>query len=448
MLHASAMGTWGPGPFDNDAAADFLDALRASPTRFVAKTLREITRTPAGKYIDVDDGGAGWSACEIIALAFGYGDTAALEDRILDLAAKLRPKEEHRLLALEVLPRIADRANSELAGLWHEGSDGAQFDAALEHLRSRLQAAGEGPRELPRTKAGDVIVLQSAPQSAELVVVQVVGPGEVAIFEGTCADEEAALECLKNRPARRVPTTANKLLRRGRKLGNVPLRKELRGKKYYASESGALEHYYLSTASGGGLRRVSYEEARDYDVDRLHDEGAIRAVAHGTRPVERVRSLDEREAELRARNAEKWAGRREATTPGPFGDVALLGRLLQWIEQYGIDNAVQRFHDEAVGKQGYGRPREQEERRSYAFSGLVALWRGTWPQDVWPAELVGRLPPTPDNKLMLLALGAARILAARVLTRDAELRLMWDEAPDDGAKLRKFVASLQTALAE
>jgi hypothetical protein len=79
------------------------------------------------------------------------------------------PKQEHRLLALEVLSRIADRANSELAGLRHEGSDGAQFDAALKHLRSRLQAAGEGARELPRPKKGDVIVLQSAPQSAELV---------------------------------------------------------------------------------------------------------------------------------------------------------------------------------------------------------------------------------------------------------------------------------------
>ena len=228
----------------------------------------------------------------------------------------------------------------------------------------------------------------------------------------------------------------------------MPVRKELRGKKYYASESGVLEHYYLSTASGGGLRRVSYEEARDHDVNRLHDEDAIRAVARGTRPVERVRSLDEREAELRARHAEKWAGRREVTTPGPFGDIALLERLLQWIEQYGIDNAVQRFHDEAIGKQGYGRPRENEERRSYAFAGLVAIWRGTWPQDVWPAELSGRLPPAPDNNLMRLALNAARILAARVLTRDAELRLMWDEGSDKGAELRKFVASLQAALAE
>lgn len=91
MLHASAMGTWGPGPFDNDAAADFLDALRASPARILAKALREIARAPAGKYIDFDDAGAGWSACEMVALAFGYGDTAALNDHILDLAGKLRP---------------------------------------------------------------------------------------------------------------------------------------------------------------------------------------------------------------------------------------------------------------------------------------------------------------------------------------------------------------------
>src|SRR5258707_8850598 len=186
MLYASAMGTWGPGPFDNDAAADFIGELQASPSRLVAVTLRAIARAPAEKYIDVDEGGAGWAACEMVALAFGHGGTAALDDNILDLAAKLRPKEEQRLLALEVLPLIADRANSELAGLWHEGADGAQFDAALESLRSRLQAASEGPRQLPKPTMGDVIALRAEPQSAELVVVQAVGPGEIAVFEGTC----------------------------------------------------------------------------------------------------------------------------------------------------------------------------------------------------------------------------------------------------------------------
>ena len=58
------------------------------------------------------------------------------------------------MLAL-VLPRIADRTSSELAGLWHEGSDGGQFDATIECLRSRLEAASKGPRELANPKAGD-----------------------------------------------------------------------------------------------------------------------------------------------------------------------------------------------------------------------------------------------------------------------------------------------------
>src|ERR1700730_8153882 len=99
-----AMGTWGPGPFANDAAADFLDMLRTSSARAVTKVLREIAGVPAGQYIDVDDGGAGWAAGEIVALAFGYGDDAELlEEHVLDLAGKLRPDEAHRLLALGVL---------------------------------------------------------------------------------------------------------------------------------------------------------------------------------------------------------------------------------------------------------------------------------------------------------------------------------------------------------
>jgi hypothetical protein len=447
MLCVLAMGAWGPGPFDNDAAAEFLDALRSSP-RFVTKILREIAGTPSGTYIDIDDGGAGWAACEMVALAFGYGDTAAPDDNILDLAEKLRPKEEYRRLALEALPRIADRDNSELAALWHEGNDGAQFDAAIAQLRSRLEAASKGPRELAKPKAGDVIALQASASSPELVVVQVVNSGEVAVFEGTCTDERAALECVRGRPARRVPTSVNKLLRRGRALGNVPVRKELKGRKVYAGESGAIERYILMPAGAGAVREVPYEEARDYDEHRHYDEAAVVAIALGTQPVAHVRSPDEREAALCARSAEKWAARRHATTPAPFGDISLLERWLQWIEQCGIDNAVRRHHDVAIGMQGYGRPQEDPERREYAFAALVALWRGTWSHDMWPAELAGRLPPPPDDKLMPAALAGARILASRVLTRDAELRLIWDGAPDKGVALRKFVTSLQMALAE
>jgi hypothetical protein len=443
----SAMGTWGPGPFDNDAVADFFDQLQAGPSRVVAKALREIAKAPAGKYIDVDAGGAAWAACELVALAFGHGDSAAADDAVLDSAGRLPPKEEQRRLALEVLSRIADPATSEVAALWHEGTEGPQFDASLAHLRTRLEAASDGPRELPKAKTGDVIGLPAASDSPEIVVVQVVGPGELAVFEGTHRGDSAALEAVKTRPARRVPAPVNKLVRRGRVLGNVPVRKNLKGKKLYAGETGAITEYILATANAGGVRVVSYDEARHCDVLRPFDEDAIRAVVLGTSPSQRVRAPEEREAELAARNATRWAARREATTPGPFGDVESLERLVKWTEDYGVENAVRRFHDEAVGAMGYGRPNEEPERRSFAFAGIVALWRKTWSQDLWPAALNGRLPAAPNMKLLDQALSAARTLAGQVTTRDSELRMIWEGGPDQGAGLHAVVASLQKALA-
>ncbi|EYF08248.1 DUF4259 domain-containing protein [Chondromyces apiculatus] len=458
------MGTWGSGPFENDAAGDFLAEAQGSPSRTLAKVLRHLARAPADTYLEIDDTGAGWAACELVALAFGQGDTASLDGHLLDVVAKLAPKEEHRRLALEVLPRIADPATSELADLWHEGEDGALFDAAIADLRKRLEAASAGPREVPKPKPGDVIALRTggplreagggqqealapaAAPSPELVIVQVVGSSEVAVFEGTFADEAAALAAVKGHPARRVPAAVNKILRRGQVLANVPLRKELRGKKAYADECGAIEEYALSTASGGGVRIVSYEEVREHELFLMHDEDAIRAVALGSRPPARVRSPDAREAALHADHAAAWAARREVTTPGPFGDLVYLEALLGWIADTGLHNAVQSLCMVADGQTGYGRPSEDAERRSYAFAGLVALWRGTWPAEHWPTALAGRLPAPPTAADLAKALRAARTLADRVITRDAELRLIWDGAPDGGAGLRGWVASLKEAL--
>ncbi len=54
------------------------------------------------------------------------------------------------------------------------------------------------------------------------------------------------------------------------------------------------------------------------------------------------------------------------------------------------------------------------------------------------STLAGRLLPVPEETLRLQALGAAPKLADRVLTRDAELRLIWEGAPDRYAELRKL----------
>jgi hypothetical protein len=57
------------------------------------------------------------------------------------------------------------------------------------------------------------------------------------------------------------------------------------------------------------------------------------------------------------------------------------------------------------------------------------------------------LPPPPNDRVAAEALAAARVLAAKVITRDAELRLIWHGGPDGGAELRRWVDRLQRALA-
>src|SRR4029079_546266 len=118
---------------------------------------------------------------------------------------------------------------------------------------------------------------------------------------------------MKSRAARRVPAPVNKLLGRGRIIGNMSVRKDLKGKKPYAGEIGAVSEYVLASANARGAQVVSYDEVRDCDVLRPYGENDLRAVALGTSPVERVRSPDQREAEIAARNASKWAARREST---------------------------------------------------------------------------------------------------------------------------------------
>jgi hypothetical protein len=437
------MGTWGLGPFENDSAADFLDHAAGSPGRTVSAALRAVASAKTDTYLDVDMGAPAWAACELVALAFGHGDAAGIPDHVRDVLNRLRPSEPQRKLALKVIPRIADRVRSELAGLWHEGASRVSFDAALANLVVRLEAAKDGPRELPKAKPGDLIALPAGAGSERVVAVQVIGSSEVAVFAGALAVGDV-LASASTREACRVQASANKLFRRGTLLGSVPLRKEFRRKKLYASESG-LGHYYLAPASGAG-RIVTFEEARAYDVRHYCNDDAILAVALGTHVAAHLPSPDQQVAALRAKEGSAWAARRAITTPGPFGDLEELASLLDWYEQFGPANAVEVFHGEALGQHGYGRPQERDERRSFAYAGLVALWNGGLSPDAWPAALAGRRPAPPPKELMPRALAAARVLVEQVVTFDAALRLIWDDAPNEGAALRGAVASLRSAL--
>lgn len=82
----------------------------------------------------------------------------------------------------------------------------------------------------------------------------------------------------------------------------------------------------------------------------------------------------------------------------------------------------------------------------HAFAGIVALWLGRWPAEERPASLAGRLPPSPAAPAPAQAHAAATALMGTVLTRDAALRMIWDEAPDGGAALVASVTALREAL--
>ena len=441
------MGTWAKGPFDNDAAADFLDELSDGPSSAIDRALRVFEKAPLSKYLDVDDGGAAWAACELVALSFGHGD--AKDERVADVLEALKPKEAQRVRALSILPRLADRKTSELAGLWSEGEKkGAksELDVALADLRARLERAATGAKTISKPKAGDVLLLAGAGKRS--IVLQVVSAREVVVFEGSATTDDEALARVKSAPARRVLATAARLHghAKARLVGNVPLRKELKGKKLYAHDSGTLESYMLATAAIGDMQSVTYEEARTYDLAEPHSEAALRAVAAGKKAIGRVRSPDAHEAEIRAEHAKEWAKSRATTTPGPFGDLARLESNVKWVEDYGVDNLIDVMHRIATGAQGYGRPSEDSERSDYADCGIVALWIGGLPMKAWPAALKGRLPPVPKPKRLAIATRAARVLASKLVTRDAALRMIWDQAPDRGEAFRRSVAELQRAL--
>jgi hypothetical protein len=144
---------------------------------------------------------------------------------------------------------------------------------------------------------------------------------------------------------------------------------------------------------------VAFEEARDLDLWHEHEEDDIRAIALGTLAPVRVRSPDEREAELCAENKDKWAERRQLTSPGPFSDLAILERKLDWISQFAAENAVRVNRDIAEGMQGYGRPNEMSERDPYFFSASSpsGAARGRPTSGRLRSRIVSHPHPTPSS---------------------------------------------------
>ncbi|MFI8450037.1 DUF4259 domain-containing protein [Streptomyces erythrochromogenes] len=129
------MGTWGTGPFDNDTAADFADALDAAEPGAREPLVRgALVRT-------IDAAGPLWAAEEAVAAAalvaaqFPGGEAVG---NFCGPEAAMPPfPADLRALADEALALVADDEDGPASG-WVDPADARQWRAMLAHLRAVL----------------------------------------------------------------------------------------------------------------------------------------------------------------------------------------------------------------------------------------------------------------------------------------------------------------------
>ncbi|MGA5699857.1 DUF4259 domain-containing protein [Peterkaempfera bronchialis] len=141
------MGTWDIGPFENDMAADFADALdEAAEDEREALVRSMLVRTIQTRdYLESAEGAEAVAAAALVAaqcpageqISTSYGPNEALPI----FAADLRP------LAVEALDRGVAEA-SELADLWDETIHGPKWRRTVTGIRAVLAPEPE-PQEGP-----------------------------------------------------------------------------------------------------------------------------------------------------------------------------------------------------------------------------------------------------------------------------------------------------------
>ncbi|MFD7665692.1 DUF4259 domain-containing protein [Streptomyces sp. NPDC059788] len=132
------MGTWGMGPFDGDAAADFLDELIAMPEARRLGAIRAVLSTAAAEreYLEAPQGEMAVAAAALTAAARA-GSTYPAGPAYGPELTVPAPPPQLAVLAVHALDRVL-APDSELAELWDEADGGREWRAGLARLRARL----------------------------------------------------------------------------------------------------------------------------------------------------------------------------------------------------------------------------------------------------------------------------------------------------------------------
>lgn len=122
------MGAWGPGPFDNDTAGDWVRGL----SDLDPEGLRDVLRATArAEQLDAPQAAEALAAAEVVAAAAGAPIDPLPDEVHAWIAANPEPAtEEDRRLAATAVRRVC-RADSELAELWAEADDWGDHCADL-----------------------------------------------------------------------------------------------------------------------------------------------------------------------------------------------------------------------------------------------------------------------------------------------------------------------------
>jgi hypothetical protein len=130
------VGAWGTGPFDNDDASDWVYELEGGGIATVESALSEAL---AGGDLVVPTDTNALAAGEVIAAALGH-PAAGLREDIVELANGLAESvtADHAARARTAAERVL--AGSELAGLWSESDDDAEWRGTVDDLIRRLAA--------------------------------------------------------------------------------------------------------------------------------------------------------------------------------------------------------------------------------------------------------------------------------------------------------------------
>lgn len=125
------MGTWGPGPFENDSALDWAGSLtEGNDLEPLSIAIQGLLDGEA----DVEDEAI--AAAEVLAALAGR-PCASLPDTLRSWSQS-QPAPPAELLALVADAVRHMRTHSELAGLWAESDDLAAWHAAIDDLVRRL----------------------------------------------------------------------------------------------------------------------------------------------------------------------------------------------------------------------------------------------------------------------------------------------------------------------